>query len=249
MASFFGSLAGAAGNLIGGLLGKDSAEDQQAANIKMQKQFAQKGIQWKVADAAKAGVHPLYALGASTHSFSPTSVGDPLAGAVSDMGQNIGRAIDSGLNSSDRLYRQTVEALTLKRMGLENDLLATKIAAGRQPVIPGSPLGARYVAGLEGQGSATVLSDPSGSLVTPVNIAGSTVIPHTGWSDVEHAQKRYGEPAEWVLAGPTGAADFLNSVRMRARGGMKGFVTRSGKADALRWLYDLITDFDMSERR
>lgn len=49
---------------IGGIF--DSISDSKTAkeNIKLQKQFAQTGIQWKVADAKKAGIHPVYALGA-----------------------------------------------------------------------------------------------------------------------------------------------------------------------------------------
>ena len=38
------------------------------------KQFAKRGIQWRVHDAKKAGLHPLAALGAQTTSFSPSFV-------------------------------------------------------------------------------------------------------------------------------------------------------------------------------
>ena len=57
----------ALGSVVSGLFGKSEADK----NIKYQKQFAQHGIRWKVEDAKAAGLHPLYALGANTHSFTP----------------------------------------------------------------------------------------------------------------------------------------------------------------------------------
>lgn len=134
-----GSLIGAAGSLIGGLFGKKSAEKQAAQNIKMQKQFAQQGIQWKVEDAKKAGIHPLYALGAQTHSFSPVSVGDPLPGAIADMGQNIGRAVDSGRTTNERFATRLGE-LSVQRAELENTKLASEIALLQQPGTAPAPL-------------------------------------------------------------------------------------------------------------
>jgi len=130
-----GALIGAGTSLLGGLLGKKSAEKQAKQNIKIQKQFAQEGIQWKVKDAEKAGVHPLYALGAQTHSFSPVSVGDPLPGAIADMGQGIGRAVESGMSSPGRNQR-VLETLTVQRAELENTKLAAEIALMRQPGQP-----------------------------------------------------------------------------------------------------------------
>lgn len=99
-----GSLIGAGSSLAGGLLGKSAADNAAAAanaaaerNIALQKEFAQNGIRWKVEDAKAAGIHPLYALGASGASFSPVnaSIGPDtsMASALSDMGQNVGRAV------------------------------------------------------------------------------------------------------------------------------------------------------------
>lgn len=133
-----GALLGAAGSLIGGLMGKKSAEKQAAQNIKLQKQFAQQGIQWKVKDAEAAGVHPLYALGAQTHSFSPVTVGDPLGGAIADMGQNLGRAFDSGRTSNERISHR-MSGLAIQRAELENQKLATEIALLQQPGTPPPP--------------------------------------------------------------------------------------------------------------
>lgn len=126
-----GALIGAGASLLGGLMGRSSAEKQAKQNIKLQKEFAQTGIQWKVKDAEKAGVHPLYALGAQTHSFSPVSVGDPLPGAIADMGQGIGRAVESGMSNTGRIDR-VMQALTVERAELENMKLRSEIALANQ---------------------------------------------------------------------------------------------------------------------
>lgn len=150
-----GTLLKAGSSLIGGLLQGKQADK----NIKLQKQFAQKGIQWKVADSLKAGIHPLYGLGANTISFSPVPVGGGLGGAISDMGQDISRAIDAGGTTEDRVLRK----LQLERAGLENELLKSQIATARSAQIgPGSPVGANQP--LPGQGIPDVFLPGIGKL-------------------------------------------------------------------------------------
>lgn len=134
-------------------MGKSSAEEAResqermaAQNIALQKEFAQSGIQWKVKDAEAAGINPLYALGASTTSFSPVSVGGgadmSMPNAVSRMGQDIGRAVDAGLNPSGKVdaYTQQRQNLQLENGFLQNQLLSAQIAKLRQtPAAPGVP--------------------------------------------------------------------------------------------------------------
>lgn len=74
--SLLGGAAAAGGNLIGGIVGhilnnKASKEEWQA-NYNAQKEFAQNSIQWRVQDAQKAGIHPLYAMGNSP-GYTPSS--------------------------------------------------------------------------------------------------------------------------------------------------------------------------------
>lgn len=75
-------------------------------NALMQREFAQQGVRWKVEDAKKAGIHPLYALGANTNSFSPVAIGhetdNSQANMYSSMGQNISRAIQSTRTQEER---------------------------------------------------------------------------------------------------------------------------------------------------
>lgn len=144
----------AAGSLIGGLLDSNNA----AKNRALQKEFAQKGIQWKVADAQKAGIHPLYALGAQTHSFTPVHTG--LGDAVSEAGQSIGRAVDAYADRNNRVdgFVKASQALQLERGKLENDLIKVQIASAQATLNqPGTPPAApapanRYL--IPGQGSS-----------------------------------------------------------------------------------------------
>lgn len=162
-----GSLISAGASLLGGLFGKSSADkaadlNAQMAerNIAMQREFAQNGIQWKAEDAKKAGIHPLYAMGASTPSFSPVSANftadTSMPNALSRAGQDIGRAIDATRNTDQKAaaYTQAVAKLSLEKAGLENDVLradlASKMARLRQQAQPPMPVGQRYMQGLEG---------------------------------------------------------------------------------------------------
>lgn len=151
-----GSILGAGISAVSSLFGGKSASDAQAKanaqNIKMQKAFAQKGIQWKVNDAKKAGIHPLYALGANTVSFSPSSVGSTALGeGIANAGQNIGRAVASGLTNDEKMSG-IMAKLSIQRAELENQKLASEIALIRQPGTPPSPIVEGPV--IDGQGNA-----------------------------------------------------------------------------------------------
>lgn len=96
----------------------------------LQKEFAKKAIRWKVADAQKAGIHPLYALGANTVSYSPSSVGD-IGPNLAEMGNSIDRAMSATSTQGGRVIDASLEKLALERAGLENELLRTNIANAR----------------------------------------------------------------------------------------------------------------------
>lgn len=159
-----GNIIAAGANLVGGIIGSNKESKIAKQNIAMQKQFAQEGIRWKVADAKAAGLHPLAALGAQTSSFSPISVGgNSLATGLAAAGQDIGRAVNATRTSGERIdaYTKTVQDLNLRRLGLENDLLASQIAkinqAGSPPPFPTA--GNRHL--IEGQGNSPLIkSDP-----------------------------------------------------------------------------------------
>lgn len=151
------SLIAAGTSLLGGLLGRDSQQranelnaQNAANNIALQREFAQNAIQWKVKDAAKAGIHPLYALGASTTSFAPVSVGasgnDPLASAMSGMGQNLSRAAMANMAPTERAsavggVQQTMaNNLSLENQSLQNQILKFRLQQMQAGQIgPGGP--------------------------------------------------------------------------------------------------------------
>jgi len=160
-----GAAIAAGANIIGGIMGRNDAQKAAEKNAQLQKEFAQHGIRWKVEDAKAAGIHPLAALGAQTTSFAPVNVGagSHIATGLSGAGQDISRAINSTRTNSERMdaYTKTVQDLNLRRMGLENDLLASQIAkihqAGTPPAMPS--VAERHL--VEGQGdSPLVISNP-----------------------------------------------------------------------------------------
>lgn len=139
-----GSIIGAAGSLLGGLFGSKSQKKQIQAQIAAQKEFAQHGVEWKVQDAKRAGIHPLAALGAQTHAFSPIGVGSDytLSQGMADAGQQLGSALSAGRTKVEK----AMQTLQLQRAGLENKLLEVQIAnmsriglmnqPGRQVTVP-----------------------------------------------------------------------------------------------------------------
>lgn len=54
--------------------GEDRPDEQRAQNVENQERFAKNSIQWRVADAKAAGLHPLFGLSGGGSSFSPNPV-------------------------------------------------------------------------------------------------------------------------------------------------------------------------------
>jgi len=183
LAPLLGAVGGIASTLLSNRQANENREAQsanQARQEALQREFAQNGIQWKVEDAKKAGIHPLYALGANTQSYSPSTVGSSSAdfSGLSDAGQNIGRAIDATRNPSDKTNAvlQTAMAQTqLDGAKLDNDIkraqLASAVATNRTRTgipAPGNP-------GLfDGQPNAPAIEGPKLELETKRDITDPT---------------------------------------------------------------------------
>lgn len=217
-----GELIGAAASLAGNWLSGNSAEKNAAKQAKLQKQFAQNGIQWKVEDAKKAGISPLYALGANTVSYSPQSVGDTSLGSgIAQAGQDVGRAINATRSNDDKILalNRTMLESQVTGVNLDNEIkraeLASKIATQNNTgITPGMPtdLAGTFIAG---QGNSWNPSDrtsglklqkqlsPSDPTSGPQNEAGlspevSWFKTSTGW--VPQIPQQLGESMEddWV---------------------------------------------------
>lgn len=109
-----GILAGS--TLLGGLGSWFNASSNRKAqnsanrqNYDAQKEFYQNSVSWRVSDSRRAGVNPLYGLGADSASFTPTfqAVGDNRTGdSLTSVGQS-GLAAAQLLAQSDMMKAQT----------------------------------------------------------------------------------------------------------------------------------------------
>lgn len=213
-----GAILGGIGSIVGSVLNKKSTDKQSD----MQKDFAQNAIQWKVADATKAGLHPLAALGANTMSYSPIQTGD-MAGPLSDMGQNVGRSIEATQNGAERSAGK-LGLLQMERAGLENDLLRTQIASQNATLRAqlGPPMPTDGGAGqiIPGQGNSLVPS----KLVPPQLTKGLNF--GKGWdtnpyfSDAQTIEDRYGD------------SEVLSMLSAIANGGADYYWNNFGKSNA-----------------
>lgn len=151
--------------------------DNAARNIALQKEFAQMGIQWKVQDARAAGINPLAALGASTASFSPVSIGqdttDHAGAGMRNLGQDIQRAISS-TSTAEQRQMQTLQVqgaqLDLQGKAIDNQIKQTqlnKIQGG--PSFPSESF-------IDGQGN-------SGSKITTKPMERTASSPGAPWQE------------------------------------------------------------------
>lgn len=205
-----GSLITAGANLLGGWMNSNNVQqnNQNAMqmaqeNIRLQKKFAQEGIQWKVKDARKAGVHPLYALGAQTHSFAPVSVGltpdTAMGDALSKAGQNIGRAVAAGSTPTQRAtaYERTIQALSVERASLENAKLRSEIASQTAQIGPPIPIPQDkpekrppiVIGGLPWETDPNTTNASEGEKRYGDDIGGLVSGLLTGWQDIKHNLK------------------------------------------------------------
>lgn len=102
----------AGAGLLGGALSNKANKESAQASEALQREFAQHGVRWKVEDAKAAGLHPLYALGASTAQPSPVTISDSMGPAVAQAGQDISQAVlrSSASQREAELHEAALEA-------------------------------------------------------------------------------------------------------------------------------------------
>lgn len=140
-------IGSAIAGMFGGGKNKSALRAQEnmfQQQLQQQREFAQHGISWRVEDAKRAGIHPLYALGAQTTSYSPATYisGDEGSSGVDHFarsGQDLSRALKAASSASTRADSQFT-ALSLRRAELENELLAAQIAKERSQIGPPLPM-------------------------------------------------------------------------------------------------------------
>jgi len=132
-----GNIISAIGSVAGGLIGAQNAKKQMA----MQREFAQNSLQWKAADAEKAGISKVFAMGAPTYSYSPVSTGDM---GISDAAKQLGAGIDGqgnrpGATTTGKVsgIAAQIEAAQLDGIQIDNQIkraeLASKLSIATQP--------------------------------------------------------------------------------------------------------------------
>ena len=135
------SLVSTGGSLLGGMLSGESGpgKTERLRSYKLakdqfdyQKTLNKNQIQYKVADAKAAGLHPLYALGSSAN-FSPTSytptgqneTGSALGRGIAEAGKNVGNLIaQKTLIDSQVGANQGAEARDYAAAALANSQIA-----------------------------------------------------------------------------------------------------------------------------
>lgn len=131
---------GAASSLLGGLFDQRTSNRQANQQAAFQREFAQHGVRWRVADAEAAGIHPLYAMGASVPTYSPVRAGAHMGRGIAAAGQDISRAIAAHHRPEPTPYEQIIQGQTIANNQLKNDLLRAQIrkmnSAERGPGIP-----------------------------------------------------------------------------------------------------------------
>lgn len=267
----WGSIVGGIGSVVGGVLGLQSqkqsaanAEKLNQLNYEHQKEFAQNGIRWKVADAKAAGLHPLAALGASTAQYTPaTAIGDsPDWSFLADAGQSIGRAVDAKRTQQERVEQQqkqdAVFALKAENQKAENDLIRAQTASIQQDMVlrqakaseqavrtqqqvPAMPSLGRDGSVIAGQGDAT---SPAGIEAKPAEIVVND--PQTRTAEAgSHPDKRWlrtstggYQPVRSEAAQNALEDDIVGSFRYDMRNGLANMANSQDNAPPRAFLPD-----------
>lgn len=162
--SIAGSLTDAAGSILGGSISDKRnqayANQMWQKNYNAQKEFAQNSIQWRVQDAKKAGIHPLYAMG-QTPGYTPSdssfssAYGEGVSRAMNSIGQamgqldlslkkeqvkgeklnNVSKAVDTANKIATSTMAQTPKTITPFLSGSKSGNIFTT-ARGNQYFIP-----------------------------------------------------------------------------------------------------------------
>lgn len=178
----FGIGAGiqATGALVGGALNAYYAGKAADVEYGRQKEFAQNSIQWRVNDAKKAGLHPLYALGGHGATYSPqAALGDDYG--ISEASRYVGEGLARSAEAKQaKKLAQFSQELQLKQLSLENKRLASDVkkndAETLRTLKETQVLDKKYGGGVGfGSGSNSIVSDTLSTSVPGQAVNGSSV--------------------------------------------------------------------------
>lgn len=219
-----GDILSLGGDIVGGILGnKESEKDRD-----MQREFAQQGVRWKVADAKAAGLHPLAALGVSAPSASPVGSNIP---DYSKFGQNIQRARMAKATAAER----ELQKLDIERANLVNDgLLLDNLKKNRSlteapPKMPSTD----WEGIIPGQGDSQV--SPFVNIVPKDQTAASATGVEVGAGPLE--QKFSMQDGSIIYAPGKEASEPMESS-MPTQMAYTGYKVGSGVDNWKRWYYN-----------
>ena len=177
--SLLPGLVSAGGSILGGtissLFNRSSVKEQTA----FQREAMQNGIQWRVADAKAAGLHPLFALGANLPTPAPMVLGDQLGPALAEAGQSIGNALSRQESQHDRAMRMMdyeVATATRRKIDAEASFAEAQAFASWRALE-----GQAQQSGLGVQGETNPMGqapNPPGNGVGQIDLKPSEVISH-----------------------------------------------------------------------
>lgn len=218
MMSFFENLVSGVSGLVGGAISNRAAESNFNKNADLQRQFAKNGIRWRVEDAKAAGLHPLFALGANTTSFSPIAVQDSVGPALATMGQDISRSMQATRTAEERsAASQQMTALSLERAQLENDLLRSQIAKNAT-VGPPMPSATAFPIGSDGIVTRDLVDVQPSKIISARSEDSSTEAgpASPSWKEVD-----LGMMGKWYVPGSQ-MAESLEDMELAKYGAMIG---------------------------
>ena len=166
--SFWGSVAGAGimgGSSIGGaLIQRGGTRKAQKRAWKYQKKAMKNAVSWRVADAKRAGIHPLYALGAPAVGAGIQAFGGgELGKGIADAGQAIGQAV-SRMPSKEERNLADLQTKLLQSQINESDarknLYDSEAARNRQTALS-QAAGASAQLGIMQEGGLKTLGPPN----------------------------------------------------------------------------------------
>lgn len=149
-----GGLLGAGGSIAGGLISAEANRRNVREQLRLSEDMARQGITWRVEDAKRAGLHPLFALGFNPGTHIPTVIGDTVGPAIAEAGQSLGSAFSRMSTDDDkrtvelqnRLLESQIGESDARRMAIYSDIANRGQAAqvgglGLSREVPGLPEG------------------------------------------------------------------------------------------------------------
>lgn len=153
--------------MLGNILQARSSNKQQAQQYSQQaswqEKLAREGIQMRVADAKKAGIHPLAAIGAQGAYSSPVSVGGKQMADMSTFGQDVTRAAMAQSSQADRKLMD----IQLSNAKLDNEMKQIEVTTAR-----------RRLAGQLGPGLPDLINGSKSGVSSDIQIEPARITSH-----------------------------------------------------------------------